>query len=130
MRFDSSLARLEVALGVVEPRPRDLAGEDFTTKTDYFGKVGGKHASECGGATNTRSNTRFSPRFVGKVYSLSINRSDESFWGAVKRFSSQLQNSRFALTIQIANLYHYHRGCHHAIVGISCQAGTFSYSRT
>ncbi len=36
-------------------------------KTDYFGKVGGKRASECGGATNTRSDTRFPPRFVGKA---------------------------------------------------------------
>ena len=72
-------------------------------KTDYFAKVGGKRASEGGGATNTRADTRFPPRFVGKVYRHRTHRSDESFWGAAKRFSVQLQNLRFGLQISRKN---------------------------
>ncbi len=49
------------------------------------------------------TDTRFPPRFVGKVYSNSTNRSDESFWGAVKRFSVQLQNLRFRLQRPLPN---------------------------
>ena len=67
-------------------------------KTDYFGKDDGKRASTCGGARNTRSDARFPSGFVGKVCSHGTNRSDEFFWGAVKRNGAQLQKLRFALT--------------------------------
>ena len=62
-------------------------------KLDYFGKGGGRRASEHGGAKNTRSDARFPPGFAGKVLSHSANRADESFWGAVKRRQAQHQNA-------------------------------------
>ena len=63
-------------------------------KLDYFGQGGGKRASACGGAKNTRSDARFPPGFVGKFLSHSTNRADESFWGAVKRRPAQHQNAQ------------------------------------
>ncbi len=58
---------------------------------DYFGKAGGERASECGGATDTRSDARLPQDFVAKLHPHGAITSTNSSGARLNDDSAQLQ---------------------------------------